>query len=74
VLLGIYDLCAIHAGVIIFRGAVVDVYLAMTMRDAAVIGENITQKLKSIRRDISDVRSSSTLWFFRFEKVDMIRE
>ena len=39
-----------------FVDVVADVSPAMTMRDAAVIEENITQKLKSVRREISEVR------------------
>lgn len=55
-LLGVHDLRAIRAGATMFVDVVADVSPAMTMRDAAVIEENITQKLKSVRREISEVR------------------
>ena len=55
-LLGIHDLRAMRAGATMFVDVVADVPPVMTMRDAAVIEENITQKLKSVRREISEVR------------------
>lgn len=39
-----------------FVDVVVDVSPAMTMSDAAVIEGNITEKLKSARREIAEVR------------------
>lgn len=55
-LLGIHDLRALRAGATMFVDVVADVSPAMTMRDAAVIEGNITEKLKSVRREISEVR------------------
>ena len=55
-LLGIHDLRAMRAGATMFVDVVADVSPVMTMRDAAVIEKNITQKLKSVRREISEVR------------------
>ena len=55
-LLGIHDLRAMRAGATMFVDVVADVSPIMTMRDAAVIEKNITQKLKSVRREISEVR------------------
>jgi divalent metal cation (Fe/Co/Zn/Cd) transporter len=54
--LGIHDLRAMRAGATMFVDVVADVSPAMTMRDAAVIERNITEKLKSVRREISEVR------------------
>ena len=45
-----------RAGATMFVDVVADVSPVMTMRDAAVIEKNITQKLKSVRREISEVR------------------
>ena len=56
VLLGIHDLRAMRAGATMFVDVVADVSPAMTMRDAAVIERNINEKLKSARREISEVR------------------
>ena len=56
VLLGIHDLRAMRAGATMFVDVVADVSPAMTMRDAAVIERNITEKLKGARREISEVR------------------
>lgn len=56
VLLGIHDLRAMRAGAAMFVDVVADVSPAMTMRDAAVIERNITEKLRSARREISEVR------------------
>jgi len=39
-----------------FVDVIADVPPTMTMRDAAVIERDITQKLKSVRREISEVR------------------
>jgi divalent metal cation (Fe/Co/Zn/Cd) transporter len=55
-LLGIHDLRAMRAGATMFVDVVVDVSPTMTMHDAAVIEKNITEKLKSVRREISEVR------------------
>ena len=55
-LFGIHDLRAMRAGATMFVDVVADVSPVMTMRDAAVIEKNITQKLKSVRREISEVR------------------
>lgn len=55
-LLGIHDLRAMRAGATMFVDVVADVSPTMTMRDAAVIEKTITQKLKSVRREISEVR------------------
>jgi divalent metal cation (Fe/Co/Zn/Cd) transporter len=55
-LLGIRDLRAMRAGATMFVDVVADVSPAMTMRDAAVIERAITEKLKSVRREISEVR------------------
>jgi len=55
-LLGVHDLRAMRAGATMFVDVVADVPPVMTMRDAAVIEKNITQKLKSVRREISEVR------------------
>lgn len=55
-LLGIRDLRAMRAGATMFVDVVADVPPIMAMRDAAVIEKNITQKLKSVRREISEVR------------------
>ena len=55
-LLGIHDLRAMRAGATMFVDVIADVSPVMTMRDAAVIEKNITQKLKSVRREISEVR------------------
>lgn len=56
VLLGIHDLRAMRAGATMFVDVVADVSPAMTMRDAAVIERDINEKLKSVRREISEVR------------------
>jgi len=45
-----------RAGATMFVDVVADVSPAMTMRDAAVIERAITEKLKSVRREISEVR------------------
>ena len=45
-----------RAGATMFVDVVADVSPTMTMRDAAVIERNITEKLKSVRREISEVR------------------
>ena len=55
-LLGIHDLRAMRAGATMFVDVVVDVSPTMTMDDAAVIEKDITEKLKSVRREISEVR------------------
>ena len=55
-LLGIHDLRAMRAGATMFVDVVADVSPAMTMHDAAVIERAITGKLKSVRREISEVR------------------
>lgn len=55
-LLAIHDLRAVRAGATMFVDVVADVSPAMTMRDAAVIERNITEKLKFVRREISEVR------------------
>jgi len=55
-LLGVHDLRAIRAGATMFVDVIADVPPTMTMRDAAVIERDITQKLKSVRREISEVR------------------
>lgn len=55
-LLGIHDLRAMRAGATMFVDVVADVSPAMTMRDASVIERDITEKLKSVRREISEVR------------------
>ena len=39
-----------------FVDVIADVSPVMTMRDATTIEKNITQKLKSVRREISEVR------------------
>jgi divalent metal cation (Fe/Co/Zn/Cd) transporter len=39
-----------------FVDVVADVSSAMTMHDASVIEREITEKLKSVRREISEVR------------------
>jgi len=54
--LGIHDLRAMRAGATMFVDVIADVPPAMTMRDAAVIEKDITQRLKSVRREISEVR------------------
>jgi divalent metal cation (Fe/Co/Zn/Cd) transporter len=56
VLLGVHDLRAMRAGATMFVDVVADVSPTMTMRDAVVIERNITEKLKSARREISEVR------------------
>ena len=56
VLLGIHDLRAMRAGATMFVDVVADVSPAMTMRDAAAIEKNITEKLRCARREISEVR------------------
>ena len=55
-LLGIHDLRAMRAGATMLVDVVADVSPAMTMRDAAVIEKDITENLKSVRREISEVR------------------
>ncbi|KAF9648557.1 hypothetical protein BDM02DRAFT_3155671 [Thelephora ganbajun] len=55
-LLGIHDLRAMRAGATMFVDVVANVSPTMTMRDAAVIERNIAEKLKSVRREISEVR------------------
>jgi len=55
-LLGIHDLRAMRAGATMFVDVIADVTPTMTMRDAAVIERNITERLKSARREISEVR------------------
>jgi len=45
-----------RAGAAMFVDVVADVPPTITMRDAAVIERNITEKLKSARREISEVR------------------
>jgi len=45
-----------RAGATMFVDVVADVSPAMTMRDASVIESDITQNLKSVRREISEVR------------------
>lgn len=55
-LLDIHDLRAMRAGATMFVDVVADVPPTITMRDAAVIEKNITEKLKSARREISEVR------------------
>lgn len=55
-LLGVHDLRAMRAGATMFVDVVADVSPLMTMRDAAVIERNITGRLKSVRREISEVR------------------
>lgn len=55
-LLGVHDLRAMRAGATMFVDVVADVSPAMTMRDASVIERDITQNLKSVRREISEVR------------------
>ena len=55
-LLGIRDLRAMRAGATMFVDVVADVSPTMTMCDAAVVERNITEKLKSVRREISEVR------------------
>lgn len=55
-LLGIHDLRAMRAGATMFVDVIADVPPTMTMRDADVIERNITEKLKSARREISEVR------------------
>jgi divalent metal cation (Fe/Co/Zn/Cd) transporter len=55
-LLGIHDLRAMRAGATMFVDVVADVSPAMTMRDAAAIEKTIAEKLKSVRREISEVR------------------
>ena len=45
-----------RAGATMFVDVVADVSPAMTMRDASVIERDITQNLKSVRREISEVR------------------
>lgn len=55
-LLDIHDLRAMRAGATMFVDVVADVPPTMTVRDAVVIEKNITEKLKSARREISEVR------------------
>jgi len=55
-LLGIRDLRAMRAGATMFVDVIADVPPTMTMRDAAAIEGDITKKLKSVRREISEVR------------------
>lgn len=55
-LLDIHHLRAVRAGATMFVDVVADVSPAMAMRDAAVIERDITEKLKSVRREISEVR------------------
>ena len=55
-LLGIHDLRAMRAGASMFVDVVADVSPTMTMRDAATIEKHIAEKLKSVRREISEVR------------------
>ena len=55
-LLDIHDLRAMRAGATMFVDVVADVPPTITMRDAVVIEKNITEKLKSARREISEVR------------------
>jgi divalent metal cation (Fe/Co/Zn/Cd) transporter len=55
-LLGIHDLRAMRAGAAMFVDVVADVSPAMTMRDAAMIERDITEKLRCARREISEVR------------------
>lgn len=55
-LLSIHDLRAMRAGATMFVDVIADVTPTMTMRDAAVIERNITERLKSARREISEVR------------------
>lgn len=55
-LLGIHDLRAMRAGATMFVDVVADVSPAMTMRDAAMIERDIVVNLKSVRREISEVR------------------
>lgn len=56
VLLGIHDLRAMRAGATMFVDVIADVSPTTTMRDAVVVERNITDKLKSVRREISEVR------------------
>ena len=55
-LLGVHDIRAMRAGATMFVDVVADVPPTMTMRDAAVIEGDIAKKLKSVRREISEVR------------------
>jgi divalent metal cation (Fe/Co/Zn/Cd) transporter len=55
-LLGIHDLRAMRAGATMFVDVIADVSPAMTMGDAVVIEKDITEKLKAVRREISEVR------------------
>jgi divalent metal cation (Fe/Co/Zn/Cd) transporter len=45
-----------RAGATMFVDVVADVSPAMTMRDAAAIEKSIAEKLKAVRREISEVR------------------